>query len=380
MVRRVVAITAAAAAAIGLGSLVGIFGNRFRVVAKLRSNNADDVNALFSQWADLHNKMYDSSADREARMEIFKQNLQYITESNAKNLGFELELNEFADMTAEEFREYSMGLLPITDVGFEVSRGEIEPSEDIPEALDWRENGCVTPVKNQKSCGSCWAFATTGAVEGAMCKYGAGNVNLSEQELVDCAGKDGNAGCNGGRMDWAMKYVQREGLCSEKDYPYIARKHWLTGCSAKKCSKVGKISGWGIVDEGREDLLKNALNMFGPVSVGIAAGNNDFMYYKGGVLDAKCGTQLDHGVLVVGYGHDEKLNKDYWVVKNSWGPSWGESGYIRVARNKGGVGMCGIASLPVYAKAEKSNSEAVEIEDWAALSEALGLTRELAQN
>jgi len=207
--------------------------------------------------------------------------------------------------------------------------------------MDWRKKGAVTPVKDQGQCGSCWAFSTTGSTEGAHQIATGKLVGLSEQQLVDCSSAQGNQGCNGGLMDQAFQYIiSNPGIASEEAYPYTAQD----GTCNTAAKSVTMITGYTDVTSGDEGALMKAVNV-GPVSVAIEADQSCFQFYSGGVLnDPTCGTQLDHGVLAVGYG--TLSGQDYWIVKNSWGTSWGvESGYVFIAK---GIDECGIATENSY--------------------------------
>jgi hypothetical protein len=211
--------------------------------------------------------------------------------------------------------------------------------------MDWVAEGAVTPVKNQGQCGSCWAFSTTGSVEGAYFVAIGKLVSLSEEDLVQCD-HGGDQGCQGGLMDNAFKWIEQNGLCSEGDYPYSSGGGTAGTCKTS-CSPVVTVTGFTDVPPKDEKALLLAVAKQ-PVSVAIEADKSAFQLYNSGVLDStSCGTQLDHGVLIVGYGTDG--GKDYWKVKNSWGATWGESGYLRMVRDKN---MCGIAQQPSYPEAK----------------------------
>lgn len=203
----------------------------------------------------------------------------------------------------------------------------------------------VTPVKNQKKCGSCWAFSTTGAVEGALAVATGKLISLSEEELVQCD-SNGDHGCKGGLMNNAFEWIAANPLCTEAQYPYTSGLG-LTGTCQRNCVGTVTLTSHKDVPAGDEDALQAAVAKQ-PVSVAIEADKSAFQLYRAGVLDSEgCGSQLDHGVLVVGYGTDADSGTDFWKVKNSWGPTWGEGGYIRMARGKN---MCGIAQQPSYPK------------------------------
>ena len=219
------------------------------------------------------------------------------------------------------------------------------PADDV----DWTTKNAVTPVKNQQRCGSCWAFSTTGSVEGAYAIASGTLTSLSEQDLVSCD-HNGDQGCNGGLMDNAFKWIESNGLCTEDDYPYTSGSG-ITGTCKTTCKPAVTITGFTDVPQQDETALQSALAQQ-PVSVAIEADKSAFQLYKSGVLDsASCGTKLDHGVLAVGYGTDSASGKDYWKVKNSWGATWGESGYIRMVRGKNMCGIAMSASYPTGAKA-----------------------------
>jgi len=293
---------------------------------------------LFTKWVEQYDKQYEAK-EFFGRYDTFKANLNRIFEHNAKGLNYTMAMNEFGDMTAAEFKAKMTGLKPINNqVQRNANKADLSQVGATATALDWRARGAVTGVKNQGQCGSCWSFSTTGSVEGAWAIAKGKLVSLSEQQLVDCAGSTGNAGCSGGLMDQAFEWIiQNNGICSESSYPYQAADG-----SCQTCTNVVTISGYKDVTSMDENALLTAVNL-GPVSIAIEADQSGFQFYSGGVFDGSCGTALDHGVLIVGYGTDS--GKPYWIVKNSWGSSWGESGYIRLVRNKD---QCGLAMQPSY--------------------------------
>jgi cathepsin L len=299
---------------------------------------------LFTAWVNEYGKSYET-AEFFNRFNVFKTNLDTIREHNSMNDTWTMGMNEFGDMTWEEFRATYVG-------GFKPRVGEyirsknyapVKPNPNIPSSLDWRAKGAVTPVKNQGQCGSCWSFSTTGSVEGAHQIATGTLVSLSEQQLMDCASSYGNQGCNGGLMDDAFEYIIAHGICSEASYPYQG----VDG-TCKKCTPVASIKSYTDDPAGNENNLSNMIQT-GPVSIAIEADQSAFQFYSGGVFSAACGKNLDHGVLIVGYG--TMSSKPYWIVKNSWGASWGMQGYILMIQGKDECGLANAASQPEGASA-----------------------------
>ena len=286
-------------------------------------------------YVEKNNKTYNFS-----NYNIYHNNLKYIEEMNSKNLSYELEINDFIDISFNN----GMTILPRK----ECHNCFTGTDNIIYESVDWRERNAVTEVKNQGECGSCWSFSSTGSIEGINAINFRRLHNVSEQQLMDCSTEEGNKGCEGGMMDNAFKYViNNNGLCSEEDYPYQAEQGQ---CQENQCNNVVNISDYSDVEQNNEHILMRAVSQQ-PVSVAIQANISSFKFYKYGVYqDPQCGDQLDHGVLIVGYGTDRFQRLDYWIVKNSWGPEWGDKGYIKILRNydQSESGMCGIASQPSF--------------------------------
>merc|ERR1719267_465380 len=282
------------------------------------------------------------------RYGIFKANVDRIEEANSKGLSYKLGINQFADLTATEFAfqhtgfkkpQKQWGEMPY--LGRHTFNGEA-----LDDAVDWSKKGAVTPIKNQGQCGSCWSFSATGSLEGAWEIATGKLVSISEQQLVDCSKAEGNQGCQGGLMGDAFKYMEQNGMCTEESYSYTARNGQCHNSGCTIGVPKGSVTGYKDVSLDDENALMEAVAK-GPVSIAIEADKSVFQLYKTGVLSsAQCGDQLDHGVLVVGYG---ALNgQKYWKVKNSWGGSWGMEGYVLLARGEGSAGECGILSQPSY--------------------------------
>jgi cathepsin L len=307
-------------------------------VASALALTPQEYQTEFTNWMQSYQKSYAHDAFQ-YRFQIWKHNYDFITAFNAQNTLTTLKMNGFGDMTNTEFNQYFKGLkMPAT-----LPAAGPMATPDAPATMDWRKQGAVTAIKNQQQCGSCWAFSTTGSVEGCHFISEQKLVSLSEQNLMDCSWSQGNEGCDGGLMTQAMQYIiSNNGVDTEASYPYTAESSQTCNFAA---SNVGSTeSTYTNVNQGDETDLMNKVAM-GPTSVAIDASQSTFQFYSSGVYyDPNCSsTQLDHGVLAVGYDHDSTSNMDYWIVKNSWGTDWGMSGYIWMARNKNNA--CGIATM-----------------------------------
>ncbi|XP_060553709.1 procathepsin L-like [Ruditapes philippinarum] len=306
--------------------------------------------SLDSEWEAYkvtHKKNYVSKEEESLRRLLWEDNLQYVQSHNLQaDRGvhtFWLGMNEYADMGVKEFvavmNGYKHNATAVSRCGHYMTPNNIEVS-DLPDTVDWRDKGYVTPIKNQGQCGSCWSFSATGSLEGQHFRKTQNLVSLSEKNLMDCSEREGNHGCKGGLMDQAFAYViQNKGIDTEESYPYEPRD----GLCRFKADNIGatEVSCMDIEHESESDLQK-AVAMEGPISVAIDAGHRSFQLYRSGVYkEPACSSiRLDHGVLAVGYGSES--GQDYWLVKNSWGTTWGDRGYVMMARND--KNMCGIAT------------------------------------
>jgi cathepsin L len=304
----------------------------------------DQYEFLFTKWVQQHKKSYDAD-EFFYRFNVFKANVDKIHEHNLGGHSWKMAMNHFGDLTADEFIATHTGYKRINMSQFR-SKNVAQNVKTVapPSAVDWRVHGAVTPIKDQGQCGSCWAFSTTGSTEGIHFLKTGKLVSLSEQELVDCSQAEGNSGCEGGLMDFGFQYIiDNKGITSEKSYPYTAQDGT---CQSSGKTNVATINGFSDVTANSATALKSAAAIQ-PVSVAIEADQDGFQFYSSGVFTGTCGDALDHGVLVVGY--NSTTTPHYWIVKNSWGTSWGMEGYMNMlddATKNGGSGQCGIMSEP----------------------------------
>ena len=290
---------------------------------------------LFHEFIEKYSKNYVSS-EYDTRFEIFKHNLNIIENHNSQKHGWKMKVNEYTDLTWNEFIKKRKGLTLQNNNRIE-NKYFIHNTRDIPKSLDWRDKNVLNQVKNQEQCGSCWAFSAIGAIESAIAIKTGNLYDLSEQQLVDCSSNYGNGGCDGGLMDYAFQYAVDNKLCTEQNYSYIGQDG-----NCKTCEGIVNIKGFADIQSFNETALLLAL-LEQPISVAIEADQYGFQFYSSGVFDGTCGTNLDHGVLLVGFGREN--DKDYWLVRNSWGSSWGDNGYIKLVRN---VNQCGISIQPSF--------------------------------
>jgi len=302
-------------------------------------------NDLWAAYKQRHGKLY-SVREEILRREIYESNLDYIEHHNIQADNglstFRMGESQYTDWTNDEFRAFMNGYVmrnTSTSVQF------VPTTMDPPSSVDWRTKGYVTKVKNQERCGSCWAFSTTGSLEGQHFKKSNSLVSLSEQQLVDCSAREGNKGCKGGIMENGFKYIiKNNGIDTEESYPYRAVTEPM--CKAKEGTVGATMSSFVDIKRGSIEGLQQALATIGPISVAMDAGHQSFQHYKTGIYnEPKCSSiKLDHGVLAVGYGGEG--GQEYWIVKNSWGTVWGDEGYFKIV--KSAKNMCGIATQACY--------------------------------
>lgn len=311
----------------------------------------------FNKYMIKYNKKYKDN-ELHYKFIVFSNNLYKI---NNHEFNFNLDINEFADLTENEFKRFipnhflennnNIKHLRKVVSDRKLNRSickEFTPlknSSTLLNEIDWRQLGAVGVPNDQGQCGSCWSFSASGAIEGAWAIKHGQFISLSEQHLIDCSSRYGNNGCQGGLMDNAFEYViDNGGMCSEAEQPYEGKQNLF----CKPCNNVVTISSCVDVTPNNQLHLKEAVSI-GPVSIAIEADTSVFQFYSSGIIDSlKCGTNLDHGVLIVGYGNEN--GKDYWLVKNSWGINWGDGGFLKIARSSStnDPGICGIAMQPSY--------------------------------
>lgn len=320
-------------------------------------NDNEDEWKQFSNFQERFSKRYETMQEMETRFHIFSTNLHDITLHNLDHTqNFTMGINQFSDLTPQEFKDQYVGGFKSQVGGLKSQVGSYgcktfsSSASGAPSSIDWRNKGVVNPVRDQGQCGSCWAFATTANAESVWAIATGDLFDLSEEFLVDCASGVGyfNMGCNGGQPDSAFKYMINNGQCTESSYPYEAGTTKNAGTCQKCTMAPVRYSGcYDVVSKDQVSLMAAVSKQ--PVVIAIEADTRYFQSYSGGVLDSpNCGTTLDHAVEIIGYGTDNGV--DYWNVRNSWGPTWGENGYVRIKKTSStnDIGICGVAAEPSF--------------------------------
>jgi len=308
----------------------------------------------FATWTKTYGKKYENDEEYDKRYSSWKKSVDFINNENSKNKDYTLEPNFFADLTSEERQSFfKSSSLKSLRSPFPIGNHNEKYTHTLPETIDWRDKGAVTSVKDQgESCASSIIYATVGTIEAInVISNHAPLSNLSIQQLIDCCPSSGVGfcnGCYGNHFDPLYNYVLNAGgVESDADYPYqgINMK-----CKFDSSKVIATFSLFTSINNGDEQGLQRVLANHSPAA-GACFVDNGFLFYKSGVYSSSaCVTNnqnVDQGVLVVGYGVDATLNKEYYIVKLTWGVNWGESGYIRIARNAGN--MCGVATFGYYA-------------------------------
>uniref|UniRef100_UPI00398F27A1 cathepsin L2-like n=1 Tax=Pristiophorus japonicus TaxID=55135 RepID=UPI00398F27A1 len=300
-------------------------------------------------WKSQHEKQYTEEEEAYRRM-VWEDTMRYIEQHNLEHsMGkhtFTVGLNQFADLTTEEFNQRFKGFI---EQEAEKSTYKVfaapENLEQLP-AVDWRNKGYVTDVKNQGNCNSCWAFSATGTLEGQLFKKKGKLISLSEQNLIDCDKK--SKACLGGHFKSALEYVHNNGISSEAYYPYTAQVTLKLLINARLSNVIlSPIARILVIPSNSEDELAKAVALVGPISVAVDANHKSFKNYKKGIYyEPNCTNNVNHAMLVVGYGI--RGGEKYWIVKNSYGPKWGIDGYILMAKDRNN--NCAIAKYAMYAE------------------------------
>jgi cathepsin F len=305
---------------------------------------------LFNQYIQDYNLQFPIK-ETLSRYQTFVTNLDTINKLNAESTHARFGITKFTHLSPDEFKNQYLTLKTTERTSTDPVAAEYTDEElmALPDNFDWRPKGAVTPVKDQGQCGSCWAFSSTGNMEGQWFLAGNTLVSLSEQNLVDCDhecldANDCDSGCEGGLMPNAFNYVIKNGgIDTEESYPYTAEDDT---CAFKAASVGAKISNWTFVSH-NESQMAAYMVANGPLSVAVDA--LIWQFYVGGVITVGCGSSLDHGVLIVGYDHEVDIwgyEIQYWIIKNSWGDSWGYSGYVYIEKD---TGCCGVDQYPCSA-------------------------------
>ncbi|XP_008305368.1 cathepsin L1 [Cynoglossus semilaevis] len=321
------------------------------LLSYVASDSDEVVQTEWEMWKSSLGISYDDTDDLQRRA-IWEDNKLKIEDNNQGFLmgirSYTMAMNKYGDLTRQEYQVLQGAIM---DARF-AKRGQTVSARRLhyhakklgATFVDYRKMGYVTEVKDQGFCGSCWAFSTTGAIEGQMYKTTGQLVSLSEQNLVDCSKPYGTFGCSGAWMANAYDYVVNNGLQPTNTYPYTSVD--TQPCYYDSRLAVAHIKDYRFIPKGDEQALADAVATIGPITVAIDADHASFLFYSSGIYDEpSCNpNNLSHAVLLVGYGTEG--GQDYWIIKNSWGSGWGEGGYMRMIRD--GTNTCGIASYALY--------------------------------
>ena len=315
------------------------------IVACVSAETLSPYIEVWKQWKSDNEKIYNTRAEEASRFKTFVESAKTVQVHNLRySMGLEtytMGLNQFADMTNEEYKASMLTPIEVVEDESRVNDDLQTSTEGLPSSVDWVNDGVVTHVKNQGQCGSCWSFAGTGALEGQYALKYKNLLSFSEQQQVDC--NTYCYGCNGGWAAQAFHYWEKTASNLESAYPYQAHQY---SCRTQGKQGYAKVSTYYKTKSKSESALQTAVANVGPIAIAIDASHESFQRYSGGIYyESACSqTSLDHAVLAVGYGSNSQ--GEYWLVKNSWGTSWGDNGYIYMSRNRNN--NCGVSTDCTY--------------------------------
>eukprot|EP01135_Chromosphaera_perkinsii_P011291 Nk52_evm72s2367 gene=Nk52_evmTU72s2367 len=323
----------------------------------------------FDEWKKHFKKKFKDDKETKEAMGKFIANQKVIDEINAENAkkgkDLVLKMNEFGHMTGEEFGKMYLSTLNAEEQ-FEKFKDDASSASilrrattnEVNETVNWVDKGCVTSVKNQGDCGSCYTFASAAVIESANCISSNFLTDLSEQQILDCSGSYGNDYCNGGLIGYSFEYIKAAGgLATNSAYPYTGKQGT---CQQNDFPLYGSITQWKKISAASGSTIGETMLSFvevAPIAVGVAASSSVFQFYSSGTITSEaCNTALDHAVTIVGYDISSDISTPYWLVKNSWGTSWGDAGYVKIEYSTSLPGTCGINRTPYYAYTSESET------------------------
>uniref|UniRef100_A0A336KK13 cathepsin L n=1 Tax=Culicoides sonorensis TaxID=179676 RepID=A0A336KK13_CULSO len=311
------------------------------------SNQDYEIYSTWDEFKTAYNRSFSMGYRESRRQKAYEHNLAEINKHNKAfeegQSTFKMRTTSMCDLETQEYRGRYIKLeespIDLTH-GSDIVASAYGTNDDLPLAVDWREEGFVTPPENQKSCGACYAFSIAASVEGQVFARINKIIKLSTQQMVDCSVSHGNHGCSGGSLRNTLRYLEeRGGLMREKDYPYVAAQN---KCKFIEQLSIVNVTTWAILPPRQEELLQLAVATIGPIPISINAAPRSFQLYSSGIYDdPECKSNaVNHAMLLIGY------TPKYWIIKNWWGKNWGENGYMKIVRGKN---MCGLANFPAYA-------------------------------